>query len=125
MDGLNLNGKPVKEADILLIGVAYKRTVDDVRESPLLAIIRELERRLARVVYHDPHVPVLRSCHLLREMISVPLTPETVRQSDALVTVTDHDRIDYQMLLEHSGLVVDTRNATAPYRKPSHKVIRA
>jgi UDP-N-acetyl-D-glucosamine dehydrogenase len=124
-DGLNLNGKPVKEADILLIGVAYKRNVDDVRESPALAIIRELERRLARVVYHDPHVPVLRSRHLMREMRSVPLTAETVRQYDAVVIVTDHEGVDYQMLLENCSLVVDTRNATAQYRKPSHKVIQA
>ena len=124
-DGLNLQGKPVKAAEVLLIGVAYKRNVDDVRESPALAIIRELERRLARVSYHDPHVPLLRSRHLLREMRSVPLTPEAMRQSDAAVIVTDHNCIDYRLLLEHCRLVVDSRNATAPYRKPEHNEILA
>jgi UDP-N-acetyl-D-glucosamine dehydrogenase len=123
--GLNLEGKPFKGAEILVIGVAYKRNIDDVRESPALAIIRELERRLARVSYHDPHVPHLRSRHLLREMKSVSLTPEAIRQSDAAVIVTDHNCIDYPMLLEHCRLVVDSRNATAQYRKPGHNVISA
>jgi UDP-N-acetyl-D-glucosamine dehydrogenase len=121
-DGLNHNGKALKGAKILLIGVAYKRNVDDVRESPALAIIRELERRLALVCYHDPYVTVLRSRHLLREMKSVPLTREMMDNSDAAVIVTDHDCIDYAMLLENCRLV-DSRNATARYRKPEHNVI--
>jgi len=125
MDGLNLEGKPLKEAEILLIGVAYKRDVDDVRESPALAIIRELERRLARVSYHDPHVPLLRSRHLHREMRSVPLTPEVVSESDAVLIVTDHSNVDYPMLLDNCQLLIDSRNATAPHRKPGHKVILA
>src|SRR5713101_3578604 len=125
MDGLNLEGKPLKEAEILLIGVAYKRDVDDVRESPALAIIHELERRLARVSYHDPHVPLLRSRHLHREMRSVPLTPEVVRSCDAALIVTDHSGVDYPMLLDNCQLLIDSRNATAPHRKPGHKVILA
>ena len=124
-DGLNLDGKPLKGARILIIGVAYKRNVDDVRESPALAIIRELERRLADVFYHDPHVPVLRSRHLLREMKTVSLAAETVRGYDAAVIVTDHQCVDYRMLLENCRLVIDSRNATAPYRKPGHNVILA
>ncbi|MBV8358409.1 MAG: nucleotide sugar dehydrogenase, partial [Deltaproteobacteria bacterium] len=110
---------------ILLIGVAYKRDVDDVRESPALAIIHELERRLARVFYHDPHVPLLRSRHLHREMRSVLLTPELTRSCDAALIVTDHSSIDYSMLLENCRLLIDSRNATAPYRKPEHNVILA
>jgi UDP-N-acetyl-D-glucosamine dehydrogenase len=124
-DGLNLDGKPLKGAEILLIGVAYKRDVDDVRESPALAIIRELERRLARVVYHDPHVPLLHSRHLHREMRSVPLTHEIVRSCDAALIVTDHSGVDYPMLLNNCQLVIDSRNATAPYRRPEHRVILA
>jgi UDP-N-acetyl-D-glucosamine dehydrogenase len=125
MDGLNLEGKPLKEAEILLIGVAYKRDVDDVRESPALAIISELERRLARVSYHDPHVPLLRSRHLHREMRSVPLTPEAVHSCDAALIVTDHSAVDYPMLLDNCQLLIDSRNATARYRQPEHKVILA
>jgi UDP-N-acetyl-D-glucosamine dehydrogenase len=77
---LNLHGKALNGAKILLIGVAYKRDVEDVRESPALAIIRMLDQRLACVSYHDPHVPHLRSRHLLRELSSVELTPEAVAE---------------------------------------------
>jgi len=124
-DGLNLNGKPLKHSEILLLGVAYKRDIEDTRESPALTIIRLLEARLARVSYHDPHVPVLRSRHLDREMSSVELTPETVASSDAVVIVTDHRNVDYPMLLKHAKLVVDTRNVTAPYRRDGSNVILA
>ncbi len=124
-EALNLAGKPLREAEILILGVAYKRDVDDVRESPALAIIRGLERRLAQVSYHDPYVPVLRSRHLVRQMESVPLSAETLRKFDATVIVTDHRAVDYQMVLENSPLVVDARNATEPYRKPDHNVILA
>lgn len=124
-DALNLLGKPLKDAEILVVGVAYKRDIEDVRESPSLAIIRGLERRLTRVAYHDPHVPVLRSRHLLREMESVALTPETLRFYDAVVIVTDHSNLDYPMMLDNAKLVIDTRNATARCRKPEHRVVLA
>jgi len=125
VEGLNLIGRPLKDSRILLIGVAYKRDVDDVRESPALAIIRLLDSRLASVSYHDPHVPRLRSRHLAREMASVALTPEAVSGADAVVIVTDHSDVDYELLLRKANLLVDTRNATAPYRKPGDRVILA
>lgn len=124
-EGLNLNGKPLKHSDVLLLGVAYKRDIGDTRESPALTIIRLLEARLARVRYHDPHVPVLHSRHLDRGMSSVELTPETVATSDAVVIVTDHRNVDYPMVLKYAKLVVDTRNVTAPYRKNGSNVILA
>lgn len=114
-EGLNLQGKPLKDADILLFGVAYKRDIEDTSESPPLTIFRLLEARLARVSYPDPHVPLLRSRHLNREMSSVELTPEIVANSDAVVIVTNHRNVDYPMILKHAALVIDTRNVTAPY----------
>jgi UDP-N-acetyl-D-glucosamine dehydrogenase len=124
-DGLNLQGKALKGAVILLIGVAYKPDVDDVRESPALAIIRQLHAKLARVSYHDPLVPHLRSRHLDREMSSSPLTEESVRTADAVVIVTNHRSVNYEMIVHNAELIVDTRNATAAYRRPSDHVILA
>ena len=123
--GLNLQGKALNGARILLIGAAYKRNVEDVRESPAIRIIQLLEQGLAEVSYHDPHVPRLETRHLGRTLFSVPLSPQVLESGDAVVVVTDHSNIDYAMILRHSKLVVDTRNATAPYRKPSHSVVMA
>lgn len=124
-EALNSQGKPLRESEILLVGVAYKRDVEDVRESPALTIIRLLEQHLARVSYHDPFVPTLRSRHLMRIMESVPLTPQRVRGYDAAVIVTDHSCLDYKMLLDNVPLIIDTRNATASHRRGNHKVILA
>lgn len=125
IDGLNLQGKALKDANILLVGAAYKPNVDDVRESPSLAIIRLLHAKLARVSYHDPFVPRLRSRYLEREMISVDLTPETISASDAVVIVTNHTNIDYDLIVRHAALVVDTRNATEALRAHSSNVLLA
>jgi UDP-N-acetyl-D-glucosamine dehydrogenase len=124
-DGLNLQGKAVKGASILLIGVAYKPNVDDVRESPAIPIIRQLHAKLARVAYHDPMVSHLRSRHLEADMYSSELTPELVRSSDAVVIVTNHRDVDYEMIVRNASLVVDTRNATAPYRSLNPNVMLA
>ena len=124
-EGLNLQGKAVRDSRILVVGVAYKRDVEDVRESPALTIIRLLEQRLAWVTYHDPFVPLLKSRHLDRTMESVAFTAEQVRDCDVAVIVTDHSSLDYRMLLDNAPLVVDTRNATADYRRPHHNVILA
>jgi UDP-N-acetyl-D-glucosamine dehydrogenase len=125
MDALNEQGKTLKGAEILLVGVAYKRNVDDVRESPALAIVKLLESRNARVQYHDPCVPVLRSRHLKTEMRSIALTPEVLRAADAVIIVTDHQNVDYRAILAQARLIIDTRNATAPYRNATHGVVLA
>jgi UDP-N-acetyl-D-glucosamine dehydrogenase len=124
-DGLNLQGKALKDSTILLIGVAYKADVDDVRESPALRIIQLLNAKLAKVIYHDPMVPHLQSRHLQNTMTSAPLDVDTVRKADAAVIVTNHSSIDYELILSNSSLVVDTRNATAEYRRPQHTVLLA
>jgi len=123
--GLNLLGKPLNGARILLIGAAYKRDVEDVRESPAIRIIQLLQERLADVSYCDPHVPRLKTRHLEQVLSAVPLTPEVIESSDAVVIVTDHSAIDYELILRHAKLVVDTRNATPRWRQPNDRVLMA
>lgn len=124
-DGLNLQGKALKGANILLIGVAYKADVDDVRESPALTIIRLLHSKLARVSYHDPLVPRLRSRQLEHDMSSVELTPESLKAADVVVIVTNHGCIDYEKIVRNARLIIDTRNATAAYRASNDNVLLA
>jgi UDP-N-acetyl-D-glucosamine dehydrogenase len=123
--GLNRKGRALNGAKILVLGVAYKRDVEDIRESPALAIIRLLEEKLAVVRYHDRHVPLLRSRRLEREMRSVDLTPIAVDSADAVIIVTDHSDVDYSFVLRHAQLVIDTRNATGPFRKQGDPVLLA
>src|SRR5687767_7312297 len=111
MDALNDERKAVNGSHVLVIGVAYKRDIDDVRESPALDVIRLLEELGADVSYHDPYVPSFEEDGI--EHSSVPLTNDELERSDAVVIVTDHSNIDYQQLVDRAGLVIDTRNATA------------
>lgn len=110
-DALNDERKPLKGSRILVLGVAYKRDIDDVRESPALDIIRLLQEKGANVVYNDPHVPKLELDG--EPLKSIELTEEALRWSDCVVVVTDHSDYDWGWILKHAGLVVDTRNATA------------
>lgn len=111
-DALNDDSKAVRGARIAVLGVAYKRDVDDVRESPALDIIQLLSERGALVSYHDPHVPSLRLEHE-KTMQSVELTAEWLRSADCVVIVTNHSAYDYQWIVENCHLLIDTRNATA------------
>jgi UDP-N-acetyl-D-glucosamine dehydrogenase len=106
---LNGQGKAVRGASVLVLGVAYKRDIDDIRESPALDIIRLLEGQGAQVTYSDPHVPGFTEDG--HEFRSVPLTPETVAAADCVMIVTDHTAVDYRMIRRNAKLVVDTRNA--------------
>lgn len=124
-EGLNLQGKPLRDANILLVGVTYKRDIEDIRESPALEIIRILESRLAHTSYHDPRVPRLRMGESNRELLSSDLTEGSVTATDAVVIVTDHRDVDYELILKHAKLVVDTRNVTAGLRKRGDNVITA
>src|SRR5690349_8674532 len=109
VEALNSQGKAVRGASVLVLGVAYKRDIDDIRESPALDIIRLLRGQGARVTYSDPHVPRFREDGF--EFTSVKLTPETVAAADCVMIVTDHTSVDYQMIKRRAKLVVDTRNA--------------
>ncbi|MBL8980949.1 MAG: nucleotide sugar dehydrogenase, partial [Gemmatimonadetes bacterium] len=108
---LNEDRKAVNGARVLLLGVAYKKDVDDMRESPSLEIHRLLADRGAVVEYHDPWVPRFREHGEVHE--GVELTADRLRQSDAVVVVTDHSNVDYQFVADHAGLIVDARNAMA------------
>lgn len=109
-DGLNRHRRSVAESRILILGVAYKRDIDDVRESPALDVIRLLAERGAEIRYHDPYVPVLEEDGIRRE--SVPLTDEELSAADCVVITTDHSTVDYERVVRLAPLVVDTRNAT-------------
>jgi UDP-N-acetyl-D-glucosamine dehydrogenase len=126
MEALNGHAKALKGARILVLGLAYKKDVDDVRESPAFEVIELLEHRGAVVTYHDPYVP---KTHAMRrydlEMTSVPLTPETLRAVDAVVIVTDHSAVDYALVVEHAPLVIDTRNATRGVRQGRDRIVKA
>jgi UDP-N-acetyl-D-glucosamine dehydrogenase len=106
---LNGQGKAVRGASVLVLGVAYKRDIDDIRESPALDIIRLLEGQGAHVSYADPHVPVFSEDG--HEFHAVPVTPETVAAADCVMIVTNHSDFDYRMIKRNAKLVVDTRNA--------------
>lgn len=119
--GLNDARKAVNGSRVLVLGIAYKRDIDDMRESPALDIIRLLEQRGAEVTYHDPHVPSFREGD--HTMTGVALTAETLAAADAVVIVTEHRGVDYQLVVDHASLVVDTRNATAGTRASKARVM--
>jgi len=107
------HAKSLKGAEILLLGVAYKRNVDDTRESPSFKIMEILEARGARVAFHDPYVPSLSTTREYPQFAgrrSVPLDRQSLAAFDAAVICADHDEVDYRLVAEHCPLVVDTRN---------------
>jgi len=126
-EALNEHGKPVKGARVLVLGLAYKKDVDDVRESPSVTLIELLQQRGAKVDYHDPFVPSGKPMreHKITHMRSVPLTPQSLAGYDCVLISTDHSSIDYDQVCEHARLVVDTRNATAAKRRPKGRVVKA
>ncbi|MFZ5434303.1 MAG: nucleotide sugar dehydrogenase [Calditrichota bacterium] len=107
---LNDHQRSLKGSKIVVLGVAYKRDIDDPRESPALDIIELLEKRGADVCYHDSFISTVKIGE--RNFSSVPLTPELVSGSDAVVICTDHSDVDYAMILKQARLVFDSRNAT-------------
>jgi UDP-N-acetyl-D-glucosamine dehydrogenase len=126
IDALNERGKTIKGSHILILGVAYKRDIDDIRESPALTIMKLLEEKGAKIAYNDPHVPKL---HPMRKynftMSSKPLTEELLREVDLVMLITDHRQYDYQWIVNNASLVVDTRNATKGIQSARAKIIKA
>ena len=117
---LNKQGKALRGSTVLVLGVAYKRDVSDVRESPALEILQHLVDRGARVRYHDPFVPALRTDGL--SLRSVPLRPPVLASADCAVIVTDHRALDYPMIVKHSKQILDTRNALKGPGRHSSKI---
>ena len=110
--GLNREKKAVNGSRVLILGVAYKRDIDDVRESPALAIIEQLRKRGAEVVYHDPYIPSFRLDGEPEVRVeSIPLTEAAVKNADCVIVVTDHRDIDYHWVADNASLVIDTRNS--------------
>ena len=126
-EALNDHGKPIRGSRIVLLGLAYKKDVDDVRESPAFSLYRLLEQRGAILSYHDPFVPKFpRTRHLPPiEQQSQPLTAEFLASQDAVLIVTDHTQVNYDFVVRHAKLVIDTRNATRAVHEQRDKIYKA
>lgn len=124
---LSDDNKPLRDADVLVIGLAYKPNIDDVRETPALEIISILQDRGARVSFHDPHVPTYPRMRKYepQPLRSEPLTPERLAACDCVLIVTNHDAIDYDLIGRAAPLVVDTRNAMARVASPAARIVKA
>ncbi|MGF1572266.1 MAG: nucleotide sugar dehydrogenase [Sumerlaeia bacterium] len=126
MEALNDDEKSLKGSKLLLVGLAYKPNVDDMRESPTLKILELLERKGANVDYHDPYIPEIKPsreyAHLAGRK-SVPL--EDSRLMDAVLIITNHTQIDYQYLADNAKLIIDSRNAMAQIELPKARIIKA
>jgi UDP-N-acetyl-D-glucosamine dehydrogenase len=120
---LNERGRAIKAAEIFVIGVAYKRDVDDCRESPAIKVMELLARDGARIDYHDPHVPSFTDRHGV-PWHSVPLSKEALERADCVLILTDHSDVDYRRILECGTLIVDTRNATKRCHDGKGRVVR-
>ena len=123
---LNERGKPVQGAKILVLGLAYKPDVDDVRESPSLTLIEKLTALGARVSYNDPHVPATHKMrHHDLKLTSVDLTPQTLADADAVLIATAHNAYDWQQVADHAPLIIDTRNALKNTTGPRTHILTA
>jgi UDP-N-acetyl-D-glucosamine dehydrogenase len=125
-DALNDGGKCLKNARVLVLGIAYKKDIDDMRESPALEVIELLREKGAKVLYNDPlipRIPKVRKHDL--DMKSSSLTSRLLNSVDAVMIITDHSAYDYAWIVEQAPLVVDTRNATRNVRKYRAKIVKA
>ena len=123
MDALNARGQALRGARVLVLGIAYKKDVDDMRESPAVELMRLLKEKGARVDYSDPYIPVfprLRGPGF--DLQSITLTPEKIASYDVLLLATDHAKFDYALLLEKARLIIDTRGV---YQAPCDNVVQA
>ncbi len=123
MDGLNKHGKAINGSNILVLGISYKKNVDDMRESPSVEVMELIQAKGGNVAYSDPHVPVfpkMREHHF--DLQSVAITQETLKTYDAVVLTTDHDKFDYELIKNHAALIVDTRGV---YRTPADHIVKA
>jgi UDP-N-acetyl-D-glucosamine dehydrogenase len=119
IETLNARGKSIRGANILILGVAYKRDVDDQRESPSLKIINLLQEKGAKISYNDPYVPESRGHRDYPglNLNSIPLSERVLKRSDAVIIATDHSVYDYDWIVKNASLVIDTRNAVKKKRK--------
>jgi UDP-N-acetyl-D-glucosamine dehydrogenase len=125
-EALNEDRKPINGSKILVMGLAYKKDINDLRESPSVHLVEMLQDRGAEVDYCDPFIP---RTHRQREhdlqMSSVDVSPETVAAYDCVLIATDHSQFDYSMLADHARLIIDTRNAMSGIENPKARVVKA
>ncbi|MBU0728113.1 MAG: nucleotide sugar dehydrogenase, partial [Proteobacteria bacterium] len=126
VEALNEHGKTIKGAKVLLLGAAYKKDVDDCRESPSFKLMELLYQKGAEVMYNDPHIPALKPVRRYSyELTSTPLTKENLSSVDCVLVATDHSAYDYDFILEHAKLLVDTRNVFGGKKGTEGKVVPA
>ena len=116
---LNDDKKSIRGSKILILGVAYKKDIDDMRESPALRIMELLRFKGANVSYHDPYVNEVNG------QSSIDLNIQNIKESDAIVITTDHSNVNYELIGEHAKLIVDTRNIMAKFKNPNARILRA
>lgn len=122
---LNESGRCLRDARIFVLGVAYKKDISDIRESPALKVIDLLLKEGALVSYHDPYAPVIRPHGPFTwGLESVPLTSEELQDADSVLILTDHSGIDYEWVVERARVVVDTRNATWAVKEHREKIVK-
>jgi UDP-N-acetyl-D-glucosamine dehydrogenase len=122
-DALNRRGKPIRGSRILILGIAYKKNVDDMRESPAVALMEILRAKGAEISYSDPHVPVFpRMREHKFDLTSMALDEEVLAGFDCVVLATNHDAFDYQLIGRRARLIVDTRGI---YLDPAENVVKA
>ncbi|MNC07490.1 UDP-N-acetyl-D-glucosamine 6-dehydrogenase [compost metagenome] len=123
MDALNDRGKALKGSNILVLGIAYKKNVDDMRESPSVEIMDLIESKGGKVAYSDPHVPIFPNIRKRNfDLSSVVLTEESINSYDAIVLATNHDNFDYGLIEKNAQLIIDTRGQ---YRAKQPHIIKA
>lgn len=124
VEALNERKKSLRGSRVLVMGIAYKKDVDDMRESPSVHVMEILEHKGAEIAYSDPHVPVFPKLrdHRWFDLKTTPLTPETIASFDCVVITTNHSAFDYAMLQKHAALIVDTRGV---YLQPAPNVVKA
>ncbi len=123
MEGLNERKKSIRGSRILVLGVAYKKDVDDERESPSYVVMDLLIKRGAEILYNDPYIPRLKKTRKYNfGLASEPLTEELLRKVDAVIILTNHSHYDYDWILNHAALIIDTRGV---FKDGSKKVVRA
>lgn len=121
VDALNLCRKSLKGSRILVLGIAYKKNIDDIRESPALDIIDRLIEKGGKVSFNDPHLP---ASHKYGKLSNIKISSTVLRKSDCVVICTDHDKYDYQWIVDNSSLIMDTRNATKGILDKEKKIVR-
>ena len=116
---LNDDKKSIRGSNIMMLGIAYKKDIDDIRESPALIIMELLKFKGANASYHDPYVKKMNSQN------SLELNSKNIKNQDAIIITTDHSSVDYELIGKHAKLVIDTRNVMANIKNPKARVLRA